>query len=66
MTVSSALTAWCSRRSGAPYAVVAALPTTPTARLSMRGGVMRITSEHAFRPTDNEHLYWQHMNEAGV
>ena len=38
-----------------------------TARLSMRGGVsVWITSEHAFRPTDNEHLYWQHMNEAGV
>ena len=27
---------------------------------------MWTTSEHAFRPTDNEHLYWQHMNEAGV
>ena len=38
-----------------------------TARLSMRGGVsVRITSEHAFRPTDNEHVYWQYVNEAGV
>ena len=38
-----------------------------TAQLSMRGGVsVRITSEHAFRPTDNEHVYWQYVNEAGV
>ena len=38
-----------------------------TARLSTRGGIsIRVTSEHAFRATDNEHLYWQQVSETGV
>ena len=38
-----------------------------SARLSSRGGIsIRVTSEYAFRATDNEHLYWQQVNEAGV
>ena len=38
-----------------------------TARLSQRGGLqLVITSEHVFRSTDNEVLYWQIENEEGV
>ena len=38
-----------------------------TARLSSLGGIsIRVTSEYAFRATDNEHLYWQQVGEAGV
>ena len=37
-----------------------------TARLSTRGGIsIRVTSEHAFRATDNEHLYWQQASDTG-